>query len=80
MLECTKIFMSVLFKPPANAYSRYSRQSQFANQIGELEAMSGLRARVLFNGTSINVNPDYLYDINSLENTEIANAIFVGKD
>lgn len=71
--------MTVVFKPPYNAYSRFCRQNQVSGQVGRLEAWNGMQARVLFSlqgRQRVNVNVDYIYDPTAPEHPVLAHTLF----
>jgi hypothetical protein len=77
MLEQPKFCMTVVFRPPENAYSTTSRQHLVSGLVGTLLAWNGLRARVRFqNKKAINVNVDYLYDPNTAAHPPSPHTLF----
>jgi len=60
MLEQPKFGMTVVFRPPENAYSTTSRQHHVSGLVGTLLAWNGLLARIRINNEKRQINPDFL--------------------
>ena len=80
MIEQLRRGLRVVFKPPENAYSRFSRQAQVSGLDGILEDWNGFQARVRFflsgHNASVNVNVDYLYDEAAAHDPPSPDALF----
>ena len=78
MIEQLKFGMTVVFRPPENAYSTTSRQHHVSGLVGTLLAWNGLLARIRINNEKrqINVNVDYLYDPNTAAHPPSPHTLF----
>lgn len=80
MIKQPRRGLRVLFKPPENAYSRFSRQAQVSGLDGVLEDWNGFQAKVRFflfgKNAYVNVNVDYIYDEAAAHDTPSPDALF----
>lgn len=80
MIEQPRRGMRVVFKPPENAYSRFSRQAQVSGLDGVLEDWNGFQAKVRFflfgKNAYVNVNVDYIYDAAAAHDPPSPDALF----
>ncbi len=78
MIEQPKFGMTVVFRPPENAYSTTSRQHHVSGLVGTLLAWNGLCARIRIHHEKrpINVNLDYIYDPNPAAHPPSPNTLF----
>ena len=82
MIKQPRRGLRVLFKPPENAYSRFSRQAQVSGLDGVLEDWNGFQAKVRFflfgKNASVNGNVDYIYDENGTGDFKASDFEIVG--